>query len=319
MALKFPSQNKLQYVSGGAISNDGWTTFGFLNLPKDLSIVNRRGYASTDSKGVPLVYRCRVTSYPQDEDGFGLNAAVGSDFATTLKIDGCQNNWVMRNAAVKFHAAREKMFRDSGVLKRHRGAYAHEIRYAYDNASQTWLNPIDGDGDAFAGGTWDLSGLTTEDDYLMLKLVGLGTNEESAISSTALQIGFSYLSSRGQVPTDSNLEASAGPTDHSFLNSILHDVEDYAVADDVKNTARGEADNPPYDEWAAADTDHDITEAVELGRCVTGVANGVGSVIVDIPFGLANLRATHYDAADTNITSDISACIEVLDIYPMQG
>ena len=94
--MKFPSQNKLHYVSGGAISNDTWSAYGYLNLPKDLSILNHRGYASTDNKGVPWVFRCKVTTYPQDEDGFGLNAVVGSDFATTLKIYVCQNNWVMK-------------------------------------------------------------------------------------------------------------------------------------------------------------------------------------------------------------------------------
>ena len=290
-----------------------------MNLPKDLSLLNRRGYASTTRKGVPLVYRCKVDLYLHDEDAQGPSTAITDDMQAVLKIDGCQNNWVMKNAAVKFHAAREKMFAESGVRKAHRGAYAHEIRYNYHDANDTFLVPIDGDGNAFTGGTWDVSGLTTADDFVQLKLVGQGVNEESAISASALQIGFSYLSSRAQVPADSNLESTSGPTDHSFLNSILTDVEDFTTADDVKNTARGEADNPPYDEWSSSDTDHDITEPVELGRAVAGLGNAYGSTIVEIPFGLARMRATVFDAADTAVNPSGLVCVEVLDIFEMQG
>ena len=72
MAIKFPTQNKLLYQTG-ALSNDAYTglssggVIGDLNLPKDLSILNRRGYASTTKKGVPLIYRCKVDFYLQDE------------------------------------------------------------------------------------------------------------------------------------------------------------------------------------------------------------------------------------------------------------
>ena len=115
---KFPSQNKLYYQTGSigtgltAITSGGVT--GDFNLPKDLSLLNRRGYASTTRKGVPLVYRCKVDYYVQDEDQNGISAAVGTDFASTLDMYGCQNNWVMRNAAIKWHASRENMFKRAG-------------------------------------------------------------------------------------------------------------------------------------------------------------------------------------------------------------
>ena len=324
MALKFPSQNKLQYVSGGAISNDGWTQYGYLNLAKDLSIVNRRGYAQTDNQGVPWVFRCRFTTYPQDEDGFGFNAAVGSDFATTLKIDGCQNNWVLRNGAVKWHAAREGQFRAAKISKKQRGAYAGTIRYMFDGNTQTWLVPIDGDGDSFAGGTWDETQFTTgADDSFVLKLVGIGVDESSTGAATAWNVAHSYLNSRATVPADSNLESSSTPAEHSILREMILDSSGSRLSDsrtdDLMDDAQDQQDNPPYDEFLPGDTNHDITEPVELGRCVTGVANGIGQVIVDIPFGLASLKATHYDAADTAITTDFTTCVEVLDIFPMQG
>ena len=162
----------------GALSNDTYTLLtsggvsGELNLPKDLSLLNRRGYASTTRKGVPLVYQCKIDFYLHDEDGQGpdtltdgsTSAVFGADMQATLKIDGCQNNWVMRNAAVKFHAAYHESLRKAGVKKSHLGAYANEIRYNYDSNADTWLVPIDGDGDAFTGGTWDDTDLYTESD-----------------------------------------------------------------------------------------------------------------------------------------------------------
>ena len=168
MAIRFPSQNKLWYQTGtigtGLTGITSGGTSGHLNLPKDLSLLNRRGYASTTRKGVPLNFRCKVDYYLQDEDQNGVSAAVGSDFASTLDIFGCQNNWVMRNAAVKWHAAREAQLRSLKVKRSDRGAYAHEIRYGYDAYTDNWLVPIDGNGDAFTGGTWDQTKLSTPED-----------------------------------------------------------------------------------------------------------------------------------------------------------
>ena len=326
---KFPSQRKILYQTGG-LSNDTYTLLtsggvsGDLNLPKDLSLLNRRGYASTTRKGVPLVYQCKIDFYLHDEDGQGPSTAMGADLQATLKIDGCQNNWVMRNAAVKFHAAREAMYAKLGVKKGNRGAYAHEIRYNYDSNGDTWLVPVDGDGNAFTGGTWDVSKLVTEADTdLEMKLTGLGLDEDTANAATAVQIGHSYLMSRRQVQSDSNVGTDETPSDRSILQEMLADFDTSTTAFDATQTrASDEQDNPPYeliDISDSGDVNHDITEPVELGRAIAGFGNAYGSVIVDIPFGLAKLRGTVYDAADTNITPSGLVCVEVLDIFEMQG
>ncbi len=325
--MKFPSQNKLQYVTG-ALSNDTWTvptsggTQGALNLVKDLSILNRRGYASTQ-KGVPWVYRCKFDLYLQNEDGFGVAttapAAPPGDFMTILKIDGAQNNWVNLQAAKKWHRAREAFFRRAGVTKRMRGAYAGEIRYNWDSAGDTWLTPIDGAGDAFTGGTWDTSVLAdSQDSSFQLCLTGTGVDETAASGPSVLVIGDSYLKSRMTVPVDSNLEASDVPAKYSHLNDLLESGDD-TRKDDTHTIAEGEQDNPPYDQLVGSETGHDITESVELGRAVAGLGNAYGSVVVDVPFGIAQVRLTHFDAADTAITSGVNFCVQVLDIYPMQG
>lgn len=325
--MKFPSQNKLQYVTG-ALSNDGWTTptsggtTGALNLPKDYSILNRRGYGSTDNKGVPWVYKARVDLYLQDEDGFGLNTVPGIDFMTTLKIDGVANNWVTKNAAVKWHAARDNMWKKAGVKRKDLGSWSKAIRYNYDAASQTWLTPLDGNGDAFTGGTWDVSTIVDMiDNEYQLRLVGDGVDEDSSTSVSVLSIGHSYLSSRATVPADSNLESSEVPAIYSHLTQLLSPTNLESGTEEVyiRTDVATEQDNPPYEVFATDTTTHDCTESVELGRCVAGFGNSMGSVIVDIPFGLAKMRLTHYDSADTGVTSGALINVTLLDVYPMQG
>ncbi len=328
---KLPSQRKLLYQTG-SLSNDAYTLLtsggvsGDLNLPKDLSILNRRGYASTTRKGVPLNYLCKVDFYLHDEDGQGPSTKLDVDLQATLKIDGCQNNWVMRNAAVKWHAAREQMFRDAGVAKGSRGAYSHEIRYNMDGNADTWLVPIDGNGDAFTGGEWEISQLAYEGDTeFELKLFGSGIDQEAAeFNGPVLNMAHAYLMSRINQPADTNPETTEGPALHSVLNAMLagDSGASSAIQDDVIEEARTAQDGPPYevlDISSSGDVDHDITEPVELGRAIAGFGNSYGSCIVEIPFGLARVRATVFDAADTNITPSGLMCVEVLDIYEMQG
>ena len=296
---KFPSQNKLMYETG-ALGDDAWTAAGYLNLPKDLSILNRRGYASTTRKGVPLVYRVRFTmsqhtltgrASARDADDVGTaseenttETANAADNTTLMKVMTCQNNWVMRNAAVKFHAAREKMFRDAGVKKAQRGAYAHEIRYNLDSASQSWLATYDGDGAAFTGGTWDPSTMSVyPDPGFQLSLYGSGDDEEAnAFSGSLLNISHSYLVSRMNQLSDTNLQVDEGPAKFSVLNSLLSGDANATdtQSDDVRSTARDEQDNPPYevlDLSDTGDTSHDITEPVEAGRVICGPGVSQGS------------------------------------------
>lgn len=313
------------------MSNDAWTVAqsggvaGALNIPKDLSLLNRRGYASTTRKGVPLIYRVKVDLYATNFDGTGTSAAVGTDFVTTLRARGCQNNWVMKNAAVKFHAAREKMFRDAGVKKTGRGAYSHEIRYGLDAHNDAWIVPVDGDGSAFTGGTWDVSELTWGNDSSFTPvLISAGDDEETDLfSGSKLQIGHSYLLSRLSQQADTNLPASEGPAKFSVLLEMLSDkFDESGRTDDIRETARDDQDNPPYevlDLSDSGDINHDITEPVELGRCLVGPGAQYASMIMDVPFGLCDLYLQHYDAADTNTTHNPMWTVEVLDIFEMQG
>ncbi len=336
--MKFPTLNKMLYETG-TLSNDAHTSVGHMCLPRDLSFLNRRGYASTDRKGVPWVYRTLFTVYAQDflgkeaaldtddtgsaSDETASETAAAADFSTSLDIQICANNWVMRNAAVKWHAARNKMLRDAGVKRKHMGAYANEIRYNWDGASDAFIAPLDGSGGAITGGTWDTTKIFTDDRAagFQLKLTGAAQTEDSAESGlTAQQIGYSYLASRATVPADSNLESSDVPADHSLLRQLLADHStDGSLTDEIAGNVQDEQDNPPYDLFSADDVNHDITEEYFGGRAIAGKGSALGSVVVDVPFGICNIRARHSGATDQNIVDEVMFTAEVTDIYPMQG
>ena len=308
------------------MSNGNFAETHNLCLPKDLSILNRRGYASTTRKGVPLVYRVAATVYPTGLDGSGYTTSVSSDVRTTVKFLGCQNNWVMKNAAVKWHAAREAMFKKAGVPKKHRGAYAYEIRYSYDgSASGDFADPVDANGDAFTGGTWDLSEIVTLDDAsFSLKLVGDAASEESGVAITHQQIGYSYLASRANLRGDTNDEVEQ-IAQTSILQDLLSPTQlDPNFRDNVNSNVEDEQDDVPYDLFTSTDTANDITEEVELGRSVL-MPQGSGATlpqttILDVPFGLMRVLMAHRDPGDNSgITDDLALGLEVLDIFEMQG
>ncbi len=340
MADKFPTQNKMIYETG-ALSNDAFTGVGHLCIPKDLSLLNMRGYDCTTRKGVPYVYTVRFDIYQQDHAGkqVAVNAdsgnsasvetdtetAAAGDHSTILRINGCQNNWAMRNAAVKWHAAREKMYRDAGVKKRSR-VLMHILSGMAMMPTMIVSNPIDGVGAAFTAGTWDLSDFAySEDSSFKLVLVGNGDDEETdAFSGNELQIGHSYLLSRISQQADTNLETEEGPAQFSVLKKLLSPSSnvDLTVEDNVTADARDEQDNPPYevlDLSDSGDVQHNITEPVELGRAIAGTGSAFGSVVVDIPFGICDIGVRHAGGTDQAIVDEVMFSATVLGIYEMQG
>lgn len=335
--IRMPSQKKLLYydTAEGGVSNDAFTAVpsggtgaGHLNLVRDLSMLNRYGLEHTTRNGTPLVYRVRVTLHGMQYDGTGAAVAgfAGDDSYTVLKMDGCQNNWVMKEAAKEWHKAREEIFEEAGVKKSNRGSYAHTIRYNYNGASDTWITPIDGDGAAFTGGTWDVTTLSSTDDASwQLGLVGAGNDEETdSFTGTYLSIGHAYLMSRANKAADSNPQASETPAKFSTLLSLTNQkFATTAIEDDLRSRARDEQDNPPYevlDVSDSGDVNHDITEPVELGRVTVGGADGfVRSMIVDVPFGIADVKLQHYSQADENETFNPLWGVELLSISEMTG
>ncbi len=336
---KLPTQTKISYDTP-ALTNDSLQDCGVLNLPRDLSWHNYRNHASTTRSGVPLIYRARFTLYSMTRAGkrpaynngsasvdTDVETVTDADFTTLLRVTGCQNNWVMKNAALKFHEAREKVFKDAGVLKRDRGAYSHEVRYAFAAHDETMITPTDSDGADLNGGTWDYSRIyySGDDTGFVPKLIGQGDDEEQdAFSGADLQIGHSYLMSRAAVQADTNVETEEGPSKFSVLNTILSEssLVTNTIDDDVVTLARGEQDNPPYeilDISSSGDTGHDITEPVLLGQGVTSMTSPVASFVCDIPFGIAKIQSRHSGGTDQNIVDPVFFTVDVLKISEMQG
>lgn len=338
MPIRMPSQKKLLYydTTESGVSNDTWTTAqsggtggGHTNLVKDLSLLNRYGLDHTTRDGTPLVYRVRVTLHGQTFAGAGaaVSGFAGDDSFTTIKVDGCQNTWVMKEAAKKFHKARELYFAEAGVAKNSRGKYSHTLRYNYNGASDTWLTPIDGNGAAFNGGTWDVSTIGYGgDESFQLGLVGSGDDEESnQFTGSYMSIGHAYLVSRANMPADTNPQTSETPAKYSVLNKMLAGAGliNELQRDIAKESARGEQDNPPYEVLDISDTgdvDHDVTEPVELGRMTVGGGDGfVRSMVIDVPFGIMDVRLQHYSQADENEVFDPVWGVELLKISEMTG
>ena len=185
----------------------------------------------------------------------------GSHSKAEIHMDfyGCLNNWVVRNGAVKTHAARENMFRSAMVSKRDRGAYSKTIRYKLDSGfsgetpqlgvstlTTSEGNVETGGGDA-AGGTWDYTQIIYPDDTsgAFLGLTGAHAAEEgSQVAYSYLCMPQLYLSSRQKIEADTNVESDDTPTDESILNKLLT-KNHVATMDEVITHSKGEQDNPP--------------------------------------------------------------------------
>jgi len=328
-----PHNTLLNYVTTN-FSSLAWTSAAKLNLAKDYSAVNRQHWEQSNPKGVPLVYRVALTFSPQitdvvDVGGGGSDAfpevfKQDSNMIQCVKINTAHNNWVMRNGAVKAHAARESMFRKQGIKRRERGAYSKTIHYSWSstNAPDTFLAPRDGDESLFTGGNWEYSRLIYSDDPTgaYLRLIGTHATEESNTAFTTISLPQLYLSSRGEVEPDSNIEYDDAPMKFSILRELLNVQSAQGLQDEIVDLARDEQDVPPYDLIESGDW----CEPVESARVFLGVTSGIQkTVVIDIPFGLLELWGMNVyldDGPATDNDSDTNGMTvrcEVLDIYPM--
>ena len=302
-------EGKLLYKLGTYGTNV--TSLGTLNIPKDLSLINRKGHAHTNDKGVPLVYHVKCTMYTPVY-------SVDGDRRDIMRVFGVPQNWVYRNASVKLHAAREKMYKKNGIKKSQRGRYSNTIRYQWDQA-ENWLIPLQADTlTAYSGGelgTWDtthlvLSNGTTVDANLWQREAVSLTDEEAGLGEVPLAVG--YLASR-QVIREDNQDSDTTPTKFNMLNDLF-DIGDSSDNSAVRDLAQGEQDNPPYDADALQGT---FTEPVEIGRGVCSQSTmGMVEFYMDIPFGMAAITA---QSRNGTTTTDLEIAIEVLGVSEMQG
>jgi len=309
-------EGKLLYINpvdfSGETSENYHQGAAYINLPKDLSLVNRKGFDMTSSKGVPLVYHTRLTIHRSTQDDTDVTLIVG--------VNGAQSNWVTRNASVKTHFAREKMYANAGVKKSERGRYDKTLRLNFDAASQTWLVPHLNDGSTTwdaTGADWDPSKIAVgEDADLIPTLFGAVVNEENAISAATFNIQNAYLASRRKVVIEDVGDAEDVGA-HSILRQMF--VVDDADSDEIQAIAHSVGDEPPYNSDAAAGT---YTSMTSLGiHQIGNLAVPMGVMDVDIPFGICQLSLAKQtvDNANGSMEGSIIVAVEVLGISEMQG
>lgn len=284
----------------------------YVNLARDLSLANRKEFHQCTTKGVPLVYHCRVTVNRGHIDD--------ADVLTQIGIFTAQSNWVTRNAAVKTHFAREAMYKNAGVKKSERGRYDKTLKLNWDAASQTWQTPVFQDGATTydtTGSDWDPSTISIDDDSSLVPcLLGSIANEESTVSADTFNIQNAYLASRRKPQVD-DLSATEDVAVSSILRQMfeLDDERD----DEIQALTQSVGDGTPYDSDAVAGT---YTSAAYAGYGVLGnLASPMLVMDVDIPFGLMEITANKKtsDGAGGNISQQLFTHIEVLGISEMQG
>lgn len=302
-------EGKMLYKPGTYGTNV--TSLNPLNIPKDLSLINRKNHDHTNKHGVPLVYHVKCTVYSPSYAG-------DADRRDVIRFLAVPQNWVYRNAAVKLHAAREKMFQKNGITKKERGRYSKTIRYQWDQA-ESWQVPLQPDTRvAYTSGelgTWDTTNLILSsggsvDANLWQREAVTLTDEDTTLGEVPLAVG--YLTSR-QVIREDNQDSDTIPA----KQSMIVDLFDMGSSTDnaaVRDLAQGEQDNPPYDADALQGT---FYNPCEVGRVVLSQNTGaMTEIYMDIPFGIAGIEA---QSELGSTTTDLEFAIEVLGVSEMQG
>lgn len=140
-------ENQLYYpISNVANQNH------YVNLCRDLSVVNAKNVEHTDRTGHVKGYMINVTLIGQSEQLFIFGTAP--------------NSWKFRNSFRKWHAYRDMMFANAGITRDELGRYGKTIRpYLsedhYDTelgfTSATIAKPHNGLGTIYIGGDWTYS------------------------------------------------------------------------------------------------------------------------------------------------------------------
>lgn len=316
--IKLPT-NRVLFYETGDLSSQAWTSVSPINIVRDLAAANRHNVTHTTSKGVPLVYRCAITLLPKIriQAGSSYSDVFGQDSELVQIADfkAAPNSWVLRNAMVKAHAARENMFKQQGVKKSERGAYSRTIRPVWDGTPGSFLTPkhFEASGGAdYSMGQWDYTALKADDgDLNHIKLSYAGITDDSIMSI--------YLASRGQIRPDSNTldDNDNQPADSNILRQLLSPTLGISDKDDeVIALARDEQDNPPYDLTVSQG---DASHPVVLGRQMIGGRAGLSSTeVYDIPCGILGITALNafLDSGETKAIG-MNIKVEVLGVYEM--
>lgn len=296
-----PTENNLQY-DVTAVTHPNW-----LNLARDLSALNSRGYGATDKKGNLLTY---VVDFE-----FLTNSASQEQ----IHIYTAPSTWRLKSAFKKFHALREFMFRESGISKSERGRYAKIMRpyfdplhqakpqytlspqgisYTADGESTTWTINSEA---AIAGGDWTYSQLVVETnpdtpdtaletDTFSMHIVGANVNNTTGTGGSdqnwdSVGMIASFNADRAEPSAE-----PAKPVDVKQNPLALLRGRSESSAETTAIAATEALDGPPYDTDAQGDSINPV-----LGGYLE--TTGTGAQItraygVRIPAGLCLIEAS---------------------------
>jgi len=296
------------------------TKLGTVNLCRDLSMINRKNFTHTNSKGVPLVYHCRVT----------VQAPISSDTdqSTWFVAKVVPQNWVYRNAAVKLHAARERMYSKNSVTKKERGAYDKTIRYGWDIADSSdgavtmWQHPYNVESsltnEDMSEGTWDTTELVDNAGnihnlYLWVDDPAGDLMNEQSGGSGNVSLAQLYLNSRQLPLEDASDQDDDFPANFSLIKDMF--AAPSVSSDEVRTVADDQQDNPPYDRDSLTAA---CTKLVAPIRARLGSQFGTSTRTfdLDVPFGIADFYGIVKDAGSAGV---MYWDIEVLGVSEMQG
>jgi len=214
-------------------ANAGTETSHFIDLAKDLSIVNRRLYRQGRDYHVK-----KITIVSSNTPNLG----------NRVSVSGISSSWVAHQAWKRGFEVWNKMDKEASenLSGNIRGTWSDfKVYLSNTMRSGTVLQPMDNGGGLYLPGEWVYTRLVTPDgttssDAFYLHM--LGDHQGSPGSWSAISLIKSYGQSRATVQAaDPNIPGVA--SDDPIVN-----VFDYGTTvDEVVNLMEGDNDDPPYD------------------------------------------------------------------------
>ena len=305
-----------------AVSNSVATSKVFINLNKDLSIVNSKNMEHTSRDGHVKGYMCNVSVTGGDGQLFTYKTAP--------------NTWKFRNSFRKFHAYRNLMFANAGVSESEKGRYGKTIRPYITNghyqsvnllSSNKTLTPTSGFGNLYDGGEWTHSKFATvplyEESAVAMgestlkvadewELAICGTNvvdvTETDTSGQYQTVGMihSYNLDRQDVVTPT----TAGETIQGPENPLAALIAsgNQAAGEIIDITTEQELERPPYDEVDGGDSVETIVALQQKVPNTLGIVKGS----MFVPAGILQLDIS--GTGDYNLMIDVVAEVLCKDL-----
>ncbi len=262
----------------------------YIDLAKSLSKVNRR------------MYRQGYTYVIQDIQAV-LNVGNKPSDVTYMSLSTMGNSWIVQNAWKKGFKTWQKMQNEflDGDGARLKGKWADFKIYLDDSmAAGTVLEPISGDGAAYAAGEWVYSNFVYDD---------AGTSRSPAIHMIGTSTADSAIGLI-QAYGESRNAPSYGPTNPTALNTgfyaEFHGVGD--IDDELGEDIENDNDVPPYDRdnYAGGDTNADASVPVRIITVNGNQASSTAGGFI-VPCGLLKIESAEYSLVDPNDVNTVYA------------